>query len=91
MLNPFSEKQEEYEEVKVRIKLIQKGKHLKIFLQERELSTYAELLSYLHMLPENIMIVLEPGLTVPYKYVIGVYNTCLKAKQQNIVFALSPP
>lgn len=85
----LAEKEKEWEIVKLRIKLVQEKTQLKIFLQERVVYTYKDLLSYLKMLPEEIMIVIEPEPKVPYKYVIGVYNTCLKAKQANIVFSIT--
>ena len=69
---------------------MRKGEKLKIFLQERVVYTYSELLSYLKMLPEEIMLVIEPESTVPYKHVVGVYNTCLKAGKSHIVFSIAP-
>ena len=86
----MTEKQEDLEVVKLRIKLIKEGTQLKIYLQERVVYTYRDLLSFLNMLPDEIMLVIEPESKVPYKHVIGVYNTCLKAKKTNIVFAISP-
>ena len=85
-----AEQQTDWEVVKLRIKLVQDGQQLKIYLQERAVYTYKELLSYLNLLPEEIMLVIEPESYVPFKYVVGVYNTCLKAKKTNIVFAISP-
>ena len=86
----IAEQQKDWEVVKLRVKLITEGEQLKIYLQERVVYTYKDLLSYLNMLPQEIMLVIEPGAKVPYKYVIGVYNTCIKAKKSNIVFAISP-
>lgn len=86
----IAEQQKDWEVVKLRIKLITEGEQLKIYLQERVIHTYKDLLSYLNMLPQEIMLVIEPEARVPYKYVIGVYNTCIKAKKSNIVFAISP-
>ena len=85
----ITEKQKDFEIVKLRIKLVQEEKQFKIYLQERVVYTYKDLLSYLNMLPQEIMIVIEPEPQVPYKYVIGIYNTCLKAKQSNIVFSIT--
>jgi len=86
----IAEQQKDWEVVKLRVKLITEGEQLKIYLQERVVYTYKDLLSYLNMLPQEIMLVIEPEAKVPYKYVIGVYNTCIKAKKSNIVFAISP-
>lgn len=86
----IAEQQKDWEVVKLRIKLIKEGKQLKIYLQERVVYTYRDLLAYLNMLPEEIMLVIEPESKVPYKHVIGVYNTCLKSKKSNIAFAISP-
>ena len=85
----IAEQQKDWEVVKLRVKLITEGEQLKIYLQERVVYTYKDLLSYLNMLPREIMLVIEPEAKVPYKYVIGVYNTCIKAKKSNIVFAIS--
>ena len=85
-----ADQQKDWEVVKLRVKLITEGEQLKIYLQERVVYTYKDLLSYLNMLPQEIMLVIEPESKVPYKYVIGVYNTCIKAKKSNIVFAISP-
>ena len=84
-----ADQQKDWEVVKLRVKLITEGEQLKIYLQERVVYTYKDLLSYLKMLPQEIMLVIEPESKVPYKYVIGVYNTCIKAKKSNIVFAIS--
>lgn len=89
-IHGIAEQQKDWEVVKLRIKLITEGEQLKIYLQERVIYTYKDLLSYLNMLPQEIMLVIEPEARVPYKYVIGVYNTCIKAKKSNIVFAISP-
>ncbi len=85
-----ADQQTDWEVVKLRIKLIKEEGQFKIYLQERVVHTYEELLTYLNMLPEEIMLVIEPESKVPFKYVIGVYNTCLKSKKPNIIFAISP-
>lgn len=85
-----ADQQTDWEVVKLRIKLIKEEGQFKIYLQERVVHTYEELLTYLNMLPKEIMLVIEPESKVPFKYVIGVYNTCLKSKKPNIIFAISP-
>ncbi len=85
-----AEQQSDWETVKLRIKLIQEGTQLKIYLQERVVYSYKDLLAYLNMLPEEIMLAIEPEIDVPYKYVIGVYNTCLKSNKTNVIFAIPP-
>lgn len=72
------------------IKLATENGKLMIYMQERVVDSYTSLLGKLNLLPQQIMIVIEPEKKVPYKYVIGVYNTCLKAKKSNIVFSASP-
>ncbi len=62
---------------------------MKMHLQERVVVSYENLLSSLDLLPQEIMLVIEPEPQVPYKYVIGVYDTCIKAEKTNIVFAIS--
>ena len=85
-----AEQQSDWETVKLRIKLIQEGKQLKIYLQERVVYSYKDLLAYLNMLPEEIMLAIEPDTDVPFKHVIGVYNTCLKSNKTNVIFAIPP-
>jgi biopolymer transport protein ExbD len=81
--------QMDWEVVKLRIKFVPEGEGAKIYLQDRPVFNYEDLLSYLNMLPKEILLVIEPESKVTYKYVIGVYNTCIKAKKSNIVFAIS--
>lgn len=81
--------QQDVEIVKLRIKLAITGSEQpKIYLQERSIASYDELALYLGKLPDDILLVIEPEPKVPYKYVIGAYNTCLKAQRRNIVFAV---
>jgi len=80
---------QDWETVRLKIKLIRGDGRLKIYLQERVVFTYTDLLYYLNQLPEDIQIVMEPNNDVPYKHVIGVYNTCLKSHKRNIVFGVS--
>ena len=84
-----SETPKDYETVRLRIKMIKEQTQLKIYLQERVVYTYAELLHYLDQLPQDILIIFEPNDNVPYKHVIGVYDLCLKSKKENIVFSIS--
>jgi biopolymer transport protein ExbD len=79
----------DWETVRLRIKMIKDGSQLKILLQERVVLTYADLRYYLDQLPEDILLVIEPANSVPYKHVIGVYNTCLKSNKKDIVFSIS--
>ncbi|MBU3950461.1 MAG: biopolymer transporter ExbD [Proteobacteria bacterium] len=79
----------DYEKVKLRVKMIKDQGQLKIYLQERIVYSYDDLLYYLNQLPEDILIIFEPADNVPYKHVIGVYNICLKSKKKNIVFSVS--
>ena len=85
-----AEKQDDWEVVRLRIRLfIKEGASPKIYLQDREITDYEELLTYLKRLPRDVLLVIEPELKVPYKHVVGVYNTCLKAKMEKVVFAIS--
>ena len=92
---PQSSKQEsqetpqDYETVRLRLKMVKDETLLKIYLQERVVFTYEDLKHFLDQLPQDILIIFEPNDNVPYKHVIGVYDTCLKAKKENIVFAVS--
>jgi len=85
----ITDQKNDWEVVRIKVKLVRDGKQFKIYLQERVLHSYDDLLSYLELLPDKILIVIEPELTVPYKYVIGIYNTCLKSKKTNIVFTVA--
>ncbi|MBU1053343.1 MAG: biopolymer transporter ExbD [Proteobacteria bacterium] len=84
-----SETPNDYETVKLRVKMIKDKNLLKIYLQERVVYNYNDLLHYLNQLPEDILIIFEPSDNVPFKHVIGVYNVCLKSKKNNIVFSVS--
>ncbi|MBU4055299.1 MAG: hypothetical protein KKA41_13105, partial [Proteobacteria bacterium] len=68
--------------------MVKEDTELKIYLQERVVFNYEDLLLYLNKLPNDILIVFEPSNNVPYKHVIGVYNMCLKSKKERIVFSL---
>ena len=68
--------------------MLRDNNQMKIYLQERIVYTYEDLLHYLDQLPESILITIEPGNEVPYKHVIGVYNTCIKSKKENVVFSI---
>lgn len=84
-----SETPKDYETVKLRVKMIKDNSLLKIYLQERIVYNYKDLLYYLNQLPEDILIIFEPSDNVPFKHVIGVYNVCLKSKKNNIVFSVT--
>jgi len=79
----------DWETVKLRIKMTRASGELRIHLQDRVLSSYDELGRYLEQLPSDILIVIEPENNVPYKHVIGVYNTCLKSQKKEIVFSIA--
>lgn len=80
---------QDWEIVRLRVKMIRDNDGLKILLQEREVHAYDELLQYLNQLPDDILIVIEPDDQVAYKHVIGVYNTCIKSNKKDIVFSIS--
>ncbi len=79
----------DWETVRLRIRMVKESGALKILLQERVVKTYTDLLYYLDQLPEDILLVIEPANNVPYRHVIGVYNTCLKSNKEDIVFSIS--
>ncbi len=84
--------QPEWEIVRLRIQLsITEGDMPAILLQDRKIHSYEELNKFLTMLPEDVLLVVEPQARVPYRHVIGVYNTCLKAEKNNIVFSMARP
>ena len=59
-----------------------------IYLQERTVTGLPDLLRNLTRLPRDIIVVIEPEPRVAYKHVIGVFNTCVKAKKTNITFTI---
>ena len=83
-----AEAPKDYETVRLKIKMVKEDTQLKIYLQERVLYHYSDLLYFLNQLPNDILIIFEPSDNVPYKHVIGVYNICLKSKKERIVFSL---
>jgi biopolymer transport protein ExbD len=86
-----SDPAKDWETVRLRIKMVKEDNRMKIFLGERVVFTYKDLLYYLDQLPEDILIMMDPDRDVPYKHVIGVYNSCLKSRKRDIVFSLSMP
>ncbi len=84
-----SDATKDWETVSLKIKMVRKNNLMKIYLQERVVFTYTDLLHYLNQLPHDILIIIEPDDNVPYKHVIGVYNICMKSKKKDIVFSLS--
>jgi len=84
--------QQDWEIVRLRIRLsITEGDMPGILLQDRKVHSYEELHGFLSMLPVDVLLVIEPQARVPYRHVIGVYNTCLKAEKHNIVFSMARP
>jgi biopolymer transport protein ExbD len=84
--------QQDWEIVRLRIRLsITEGDMPAIRLQDREVHSYDELYGFLSMLPEDVLLVVEPEARVPYRHVVGVYNACLKAEKHNIVFSMARP
>jgi biopolymer transport protein ExbD len=84
--------QQDLEIVRLRIRLsITEGDMPAIRLQDREVRSYDELYGFLTMLPEDVLLVVEPEARVPYRHVVGVYNACLKAEKRNIVFSMARP
>ena len=79
----------DWETVRLRVKMIKENTRMKIYLQERAVFSYEELLFFLDQLPDDILLIIEPDNNVPYKYVIGVYNTCIKSKKKDIVFSVT--
>jgi len=83
---------QDMEIVRLRIRLVIAGGDMPaVFLQDREVRSYEELYAFLTMLPEDVLLVVEPEARVPYRHVIGVYNACLKAEKRNIVFSAARP
>ena len=83
-----SQTPKDYETVRLKIKMVKEDTQLKIYLQERVVYHYSDLLYFLNQLPNDILIIFEPSDNVPYKHVIGVYNICLKSNKERIVFSL---
>ena len=80
---------QDWETVKLKLKMSRTDGRLRLHLQERVLDSHEDLLGYLEQLPDDIMIVINAADDVPFKHIIGVYNSCLKANKKDIVFGLS--
>jgi len=79
----------DWETVELHVEMARQGGQLRLFLEERTIDSYEELLVYLAQLPDDILVVIDAADDVPYKHVIGVYNTCLQANKQEIVFSVA--
>lgn len=79
----------DWEVVRLRVKMIRESRQPGIFLQERLVSSYDELVTYLNQLPDDILIIIEADGKVAYKHVIGVYNACLKSQKKEVVFSIA--
>ena len=79
----------DWEKVELKLEIAKQDGQLKLQLQERTLDSYDDLLDYLGQLPDDIVIIIDAANDVPYKHIIGVYNSCLKAKKTDIVFSFA--
>ncbi len=79
----------DWETVKLKLEIARTNGQLRLHLQERILDSHEELLGYLTQLPDDITIAIDANNDVPYKHIIGVYNSCLKANKKDIVFSIS--
>ena len=76
----------DWETVEVKLQIARQDGTLKLFLGERVVDDFDGLLDYLNQLPDDVMVVIDAEGDVAYKHLLGVYNTCLKAGKQQIVF-----
>ena len=80
------DREKDWEVVRIHVARGREGPQ--IYMQERLVSGLPDLLSNLRRLPRDIIVVIEPEPKVAYKHVIGVFNTCVKAKKTNISFTI---
>jgi biopolymer transport protein ExbD len=81
-----AERQKDWEVVRIHVA---RGKDRpQVYLEERMVSGLRDLLQNLNRLPRDVIVVIEPEQNVAYKHVIGVFNTCVKAKKTNISFTI---
>ena len=80
---------QDWENVELRIAMVRGSDAVRLHLEERVLESYDELLGFLALLPDDVQIVIDAGNDVPYRHVIGVYNTCLKSGKADIVFSIT--
>ena len=80
---------QDWETVELRIAMVRGSDAVRLHLEERVLESYDELLGFLVLLPDDVQIVIDAGNDVPYRHVIGVYNTCLKSGKADIVFSIA--
>lgn len=81
----------DWEKVELKLTIAREDGQLQLQLQERILTSYEDLHGYLTELPEDIVIIVDAANDVPYKHIIGVYNSCLKANKTDIVFSFAAP
>ena len=81
-----SEREKDWEVVRIHVERGKEGPQ--IYLQERQVTGLGDLLLNLQRLPRDVIVVIQPEPKVAYKDVIGVFNTCVKAKKTNISFTL---
>lgn len=79
----------DWEKVELKLAIVKQSGRLVLQLQERTLESYEQLHRYLDQLPDDIMIIIDAADDVPYKHIIGVYNSCLKANKEDIVFSFA--
>lgn len=80
---------QDWETVELRIAMVRGADAVRLHLAERVVDSYDELLGYLALLPDDVQIVIDAANDVPYRHVIGVYNTCLKSGKADIVFSIT--
>ncbi|MBL4584440.1 MAG: biopolymer transporter ExbD [Pseudomonadales bacterium] len=79
----------DWEKVELDLAIVKHNGELQLQLQERTLSSYEDLHLFLEQLPDDIVIIINAADDVPYKHIIGVYNSCLKANKEDIVFSFA--
>ncbi len=79
----------EFEQVELRLEIARQGGRLRLFLDDRTIDNYVDLVGYLTQLPDEVLIIIDAANDVPYKHLIGVYNSCLQAGKQEIVFSIA--
>jgi biopolymer transport protein ExbD len=74
----------------VKIRLADEEEALAVYLENRMVESFEELLDLLRSLPKEVQLVIEPDPTIRYKDVVAAYNTCVKAERTKIAFSVPP-
>jgi biopolymer transport protein ExbD len=71
------------------VRVVQTGARVQYFVDDWPASSYADVAAHIGKLPRKSVVVLDAGARVTYEHVIRVYNRCLQAGVEKVVFPLT--